>query len=521
MTPSRPNILLVMFDQLAPQSLAMHGHPLVKTPHLDALAADGVVFDNAYCASPLCAPARFAMMTGRLCSSIDAWDNAAELRSEFPTFCHHLRRLGYFTALAGKMHFVGADQLHGYEQRLTTDMYPADFGWTPDWRHPEKRWFWYHNMQSVVEAGVYERTLEIDFDEEVAHQSERKLYDLGRHGDGRPWFLTASFMHPHDPFMTPRAYWDRYEHDAIDMPRVQPPLPGEADPHTRRMHHLYATGDYRVTDEHVRNARHAYYGMISWADEQLGRLLHVLGVTGQRDDTIVIVTSDHGEMLGERGLWYKMTFFERSARVPLVVTAPERFTRRRVAANVSHLDLLPTLVELAGGDLAETAEAAPCDGRSLLPELRGGSAGLDDCVLGEYFAEGVDQPMFMIKRGGLKYIACQGDPPQLYDLATDPDERVNLAESQAHAPLLQRFASQAAGRWDGAALRERVLASQGARLYVHQAGLAGAPPRWDFQPQQDASALYNRNYGGEMYDSDRNARIPRRDPPPPDGPGME
>ncbi len=131
----RPNILLVMADQLAAPFLNAYGGPAI-TPAIDRLAAEGVVFDTAYSNSPLCAPARFAMMTGRLNSKIGAYDNASEFASNIPTFAHYLRSAGYQTSLIGKMHFVGPDQLHGYEDRLTTDMYPADFGWTPDWAVP-------------------------------------------------------------------------------------------------------------------------------------------------------------------------------------------------------------------------------------------------------------------------------------------------------------------------------------------------------------------------------------------------
>lgn len=520
MPERRPNILLVMFDQLAPQSLAIHGHPLTRTPQLDRLAREAVVFDNAYCAAPLCAPARFSLLAGQLGSRIGAYDNASEFSAATPTLSHYLRRLGYRTALCGKMHFVGPDQLHGFERRLTTDMYPADFGWTPDWLHPEHRPFWYHNMQSVVEAGVYERTLELDFDEEVAYHGEHLLYDLARDEDPRPWFVTVSFMHPHDPFMTPRRYWELYDHAAIDMPRHDAP-PAAPEPHSQRLQRLCAMEEYRVSEHHVRNARHAYYAMISWGDEQLGRLLLALEVTGQREDTVVVVTSDHGEMLGERGLWYKMNFFERSVRVPLIVHHPRRFGARRVGVNVSHLDLLPTLVGLAQADTsAEALEfATAIDGRDLRGVLRGEASAGEDCIAAEYLAEGTTAPMFMLKRGRFKFISCDGDPPQLFDCSADPDERENLAGSARHAVLAEGFAAEVARRWDAEALRERILESQRMRSFVHQAGMCGEPPRWDFQPMVDASRRYNRNYGAELYDSDRRARIPRRPPPVPDGPG--
>ncbi len=511
-----PNILLVMFDQLSPQSLPVYGHPLVQAPHLDALARGGAVFENAYCNSPLCAPSRFSMMAGRLAGRIAAYDNAAEFPSAVPTFAHYLRLAGYRTCLAGKMHFVGADQLHGFEERITTDIYPADFGWTPTWDDPEKIHWWFHNMLSVVEAGPYDRSLEIDFDEEVGYQAERWIYDRARAADRRPFLLTLSFIHPHDPYLAPRDYWARYDHAAIDMPIVPSVAPDRRDPHSARMHLLYDRDEYRVTDEHVRAARHGYYAMISHADALMGRVLAALAATGQAQDTAVIATADHGDMLGERGLWYKMNFFERSARVPLIVKAPGEAKPRRVAENVSLVDLLPTLLDIAGaGAAGEIIE--PIDGRSLLPLARGDGAGWPDTVLAEYMAEGTTEPAFMIRRGRHKYIACAGDPPLLFDLAADPNELDNLAAKPEHAALANAFAAEAAHIWDSASLRRDIAASQRRRVAVQEALLAGKVHPWDFQPKEDASRQYNRNYGGEMYDTDRRARWPRRPEPPADG----
>ena len=143
----RPNIVVVMADQLAPQWTGAYGHAVAKTPHMDALAARGMRFDAAYCNSPLCAPSRFAFMSGQLISRIAAYDNASEFRASVPTFAHYLKALGYRTCLSGKMHFVGPDQKHGFQDRVTTDIYPADFAWTPDWEAPDERIDkWYHNM---------------------------------------------------------------------------------------------------------------------------------------------------------------------------------------------------------------------------------------------------------------------------------------------------------------------------------------------------------------------------------------
>ncbi|MCB0145075.1 MAG: sulfatase-like hydrolase/transferase, partial [Caldilineaceae bacterium] len=174
------------------------------------------------------------------------------------------------------------------------DIYPADYGWTPDWQHFDERPSWYHNMLSVVQAGTCQVSNQLDYDEEVAFHAVRKLYDLARTEDERPFFLLTSFTHPHDPFAIPPAYWNRYDHAAIDTPRV-PPIPlAQMDPHSRRLHHVCAMDDYELTNAHVRNARHAYYGMISYIDDKVGQLLSVLHETGLDENTIIIFTADHG-----------------------------------------------------------------------------------------------------------------------------------------------------------------------------------------------------------------------------------
>ncbi len=507
-----PNILLVMFDQLAPQFLPFYGHPLVQSPAMAALAEGGAVFENAYCNSPLCAPSRFSMLCGRYCSRIGAFDNAAELASDIPTIAHYLRRLGYRTCLAGKMHFVGPDQLHGFEERITTDIYPADFGWTPDWEHPERPFFWHHNMQSVVEAGIYERTLALDFDEEVAFQSVRRIYDMARDGDSRPFFLTVSFMQPHDPYMTPRAYWDRYDHDGIDMPQVADLA---RDEHSQRLHKSCRMAEYRITEEHVRNARHAYYGMISYLDDQLDALRKAVDEAGFGDNTLWVMTSDHGEMLGEHGLWYKMNFFEHSVRVPLVFKGPG-IPAKRLETNVSLVDMLPTLLDYAT-DGAPPELAAPVDGRSLLPALAGDAKNAGKPVIAEYLAEGTLEPMLMLRDDRYKHMRCPGDAARLYDLVADPHERRDLSGDPEFARVESDFRARADGHWDSEAVKAAVIASQKRRRFTHEALQAGAIQSWDFQPHRDASRQYNRNFAGEMYDTDRRARIPYREPPIRDG----
>src|SRR5580704_12993744 len=250
MTAKAPNILIVMADQMAPAFLPIYGHSLVRAPNMQALARDGVVFDSAYCASPLCAPSRASFMSGLLPSRTRVYDNAAEFAADVPTFAHVLRLRGYRTILSGKMHFCGPDQLHGFEQRLTTDIYPADFNWTPDWDRPDHRPSWYHNMSSVRDAGLCVRSNQLDFDDETAFMAERAIFDLARSRDQRPFLLVASFSHPHDPFAVPQRYWDLYRDEDIDMP-----TPGHAlDAHSRRLRHVCAMDAEPVTEAQPRGA---------------------------------------------------------------------------------------------------------------------------------------------------------------------------------------------------------------------------------------------------------------------------
>lgn len=505
--PQRPNFLILMADQLTARALRAYGNRVSKTPYIDGLAGSGVIFDSFYCNSPLCAPSRFSLLSGRQVSAIGAYDNAAEFPAQVPTFAHYLRRGGYQTALSGKMHFCGADQLHGFEERLTTDIYPADFGWTPDWTRFEHRPSWYHTMDSVSQAGPCTRTNQIDFDDEVVYAARQKLFDMARSRDGRPFCLVASMTHPHDPYVVPHEYWNRYAGVDIDMPRISMPVE-QLDPHSRRLRHVIGLGLQPVTAEQTRAARRAYYGAVSYVDDQIGSLLAALRDSGFADNTVVMLLADHGDMLGERGLWYKMSFFEPACRIPLIVHAPGRFTPRRVSTATSLVDILPTLCELSGG----SDYATPLDGRSLAPLLRGEAGSAEDEVIGEYLGEGAIAPLVMIKRGRYKFIHSPVDPDQLYDLAEDPDEVSNLATQAAHASQVREFLAEVGRRWDLPAIGQAVLASQRRRLAVNEALRCGRYTPWDFQPMRDAARSYVRN-DQELGEFEAMARFPPYAPP--------
>jgi choline-sulfatase len=512
----RPNVLLVMADQLAASWLPAHGHAVVRAPRLSALAEESTVFDAAYCASPLCAPSRAALLTGRLPSRTGVYDNAAELPASAATVTHALRASGYFTALVGKMHFVGPDQLHGFEERLTTDIYPGDLDWTPDWRLPAGEQLpWYHTMESVLEPGVCAASMQQDYDDEVAFRAVRTIFDLARSDRERPFFLVVSFTNPHDPWELRARYWDLYDRDEIELPAV-PLIPLEdADPHSRRLRAMCGVDDTLLTEEQVRTARHGYYAAISYLDERVGEVLDALEDAGFGDDTVVAFTADHGEMLGERGLWYKMAFFEQSARVPLFLRAPDG-GGGRVTEPVSLLDVGPTLLEVAGVPGLEDV-----DGQSLVPFLAGdvsSEARRRGPVVAEYLAEGVNAPAVMVRRGSHKLVHCPGDPDQLYDLAADPAELANLArggEGDAAGGALRELREEVDRRWDLEELELRVLASQRERHLLLRALGEGAFRSWGYQP-----APGNRYVGGgaDLYGLQRRARLDAvaRDPRPPD-----
>ncbi len=467
-----PNILLIQADQLKPQMLPAYGGPAAAA-HLDRLCAEGVVFENAYCNFPLCAPSRFSMLAGMLPSRVRAFDNAAEFAAATPTMAHYLRLAGYRTALAGKQHFVGPDMLHGFHERLVPELYPTDFHWTPDW--DETRMASNNDSSGVIRSGISERSMQMDHDEAVRARSVAWLHEAaGR----QPFFLAVSFTHPHEPYFARREHWERYRHEDIPMPATPLPPEPERDLHSRRMlaHHGLLEGD--ITDAHVRTARHAYLANCSWLDDMAGTLLEALETAGAADDTVVIVTSDHGDMLGERGLWFKKHFFDHAARVPLILHDPRRFAAARRPEPVSLVDLLPTLCDLAGIDLADRAPRPP-DGASLLPLCEDMAAVGDRPVFAEMTSEGVPSPMFMVRRGRFKLMTGGGAPDLLFDLEADPEELHDLAADPGSADTLAALRALAKETWDAAALEEEIRRSQRERRLVQAAHGHGPAPVWD------------------------------------------
>ena len=493
------NILILMVDQLNGTLFPDGPAPWLHAPNLQALSERSTRFANCYTASPLCAPGRASFMSGQLPSVTGVYDNAAEFPSDLPTYAHHLRRAGYQTCLSGKMHFVGPDQMHGFEERLTTDIYPADFGWTPDYRKPGERidW-WYHNLGSVTGAGVAEITNQMEYDDEVAFQACQKLYDLSRGHDERPWCLTVSFTHPHDPYVARRKYWDLYE----DCDHLLPDVPAMAyenhDPHSKRLFDANDWRNFEISEDDIRRSRRAYFANISYLDDKIGEILDTLDRT--RQEAAILFVSDHGDMLGERGLWFKMSFFEGSSRVPLMISAPG-IAPGLVETPVSTIDVCPTLADMAGVDMSEVAPWT--EGVSLL-----NGADQRGPVAMEYAAEGSYAPLVGLRRGRYKYTRCALDPEQLFDLDDDPNELTNLADDPGHTEALSDLRALADTRWDLNQFDAEVRQSQARRWVVYEALRNGAYYPWDYQPLQKASERFMRNHM-DLNVLEENQRFPR------------
>ncbi len=490
MSETRPNILLVMADQLAPMFTGAYGHSVVQTPSMNTLADSGVRFDAAYSPCPVCSPARASLMTGMYPPEIGAWDNGSELPADVTTFAHHLRLAGYATCLSGKMHFVGPDQLHGFEERLTTDVYPADYKWTPDWDTPLEPKLYGGKPLAIyhVTAGVTQWSQNFEYDEEAhfhALQWLRARRTELSDRDSRPFCLCVSYQHPHNPFHTTRGLWDLYEGIEIDIPMV----PDDMEAHVHPMDYWINVfhGVDRVdlmNPETLYNLRRAYYANTTYIDRKLGELIATLKQCGLNENTIIFFTSDHGDMLAERGMVQKRTFYEYSVRVPLIAHYPGHWGPGRVVNDpISLMDLAPTFVELGAGQ-----EPSDMSGRSLVPLLEG----YEDRdkpreVISTWHSHGIRAACFMIRRGKYKYIYVHGEAPQLYDLDEDPGEWNNLASQAAYADLEADLKARILSQFDPDEIEARVRDSQRRRLFIREAGKMGKRTSWDYQPFVDAS----------------------------------
>ncbi len=443
----QPNILLIMTDQHSRKFLGCYGNPLVCTPNLDRLSEQGMRFCNAYCPSPLCVPSRMSFMTSCTPSENEVWDNNQILHSGIPTWATHLSIAGYETVLLGRMHFCGPDQRHGFESRPVGEMLAGPVGM------PAKGgplWMKFPNStcgqtRAGVEKAGRGHTHYQWSDEERTRVAVEWLKNRAVGRQSRPFAAVLGYTLPHCPFIAPKELFDYY-YERVDIPDVEETQPGTI----RRFREARGILDPALPEERIRVARAAYYGLCEYIDSLIGQVLETLEKTGLAENTLVIYTSDHGEMAGEHGCWWKSNYYEGSAGIPLIARWPGIVSAGSESHAVCNLmDIGPTFAEVAG-----TRISLPVSGQSLCTTLRAGS---DDEWCNETFSELVDMkhseplPSRMIRSGPWKlwkFHDSEELPPALFNLDQDPNELNDLGCNPAFADVRERLLKRLCQDWN-------------------------------------------------------------------------
>jgi len=483
-TDRRANVLLIMSDQHNARVMGCSGDVAAHTPALDALAARGVRFESAYCPFPLCGPSRMSFMTARLPGRIDCLDNASQLCSDIPTFAHAFSAAGHETVLAGRMHFVGPDQRHGFRQRLLSDVTTAwvNRAWDLEPVLGELDDTPGYSAQSILKSGPG-RTGYHAYDEAVTRAAVDWLDARAARRSDEGFLLVVGYVSPHPPYVAPPDLFD------LCQGRVPVLLAGDcpADclhPELRAQRTL-ADGPPRVTDDDRMRARTAYYGLCTFLDRQVEQVLAALDRGGWRDHTIVVYTSDHGDQIGRHGLWWKSTFYEGSVGVPLIIAGPGSPAGLTVSANVSLMDVGPTLL-----DMLEMPPMPLVDGRSFRCLLEGRSHLWPDLALAEGFSTSRRPcPMRMVREGPWKLNYYAGHRPELFNVAHDPDEFRDHFEDPGCAPILARLTAVALRDWNPDALALRMEARDRElsliRAHLQRERPAEPDPLWFTEPQEN------------------------------------
>ena len=437
----RPNILIIMSDQHSPHILGCAGDRVVRTPSIDNLAKEGVLFSHAYCGGPLCVPSRMSFLSGRHCSDTGVFTNSGVLPSDTPTFAHALGASGYETVLCGRMHFSRDNPQHGFEKKLVGDVSTRwssraggyIFGDIPKGLNSQSR--------VAVEIAGAGRTAYQAFDRDVAGAAVEFIN--GRSGSDRPFCLVTGLILPHCPFICPGELFDEYL-AKVDIPRMAPEERANLNPAMKKWREVHGVDN--LSDIQVRTARAAYYGLVTMVDGFVGRIMEALEEKGLRQNTAVFYTSDHGEMAGEHEMWWKSNFYEASAGVPLVASLPGVFSQGAICRHpVSLLDISPTLLQIAGaGKLPGEA------GESLLPCLEGKCAEeRRGDIFSEFFDIDVGTPVRMVVRWPWKLVHYHGfSDPQLFNLEDDPGETHDCGSDPLFAGIKEELTALVQKDWD-------------------------------------------------------------------------
>ena len=436
------NVLLIMADELSTWGLGCYGGPAL-TPNIDRLTERGLRFDAAYTPSPICVPTRACIATGRYLHEIGYWSSAEAYDGRIKGWGHAAQTAGIPSTSIGKLHYRKQTDPTGFDQQIEPIHIPDGIGWVRGLlRQPMASYDATAEMAKMIGPGESDY---IHFDRRVADETCNWLTQSPE----RPWCTFVSFLSPHYPLIVPQEFYDLYDPAAHQS--NADPVPDH--PILREIASFF-DHDPHFTAETRGIARAGYFGLCSFLDAQVGRVLDALDASGQAEDTLVILTSDHGEMLGHKGFWGKSTMYEDSARVPLIISGPG-VTKGRRDDPVSLIDLAPTLTNALG------INGMGGSGQDLL-----GTPEYDRTVISEYHDGGCPVGMTMVRWGDWKYVHyAQGHPPQLFDLSTDPGEINDLASSRPDilaealrrmATILDPEATDARAHADQAALVERL-----------------------------------------------------------------
>ena len=428
----KPNILFILSDQHSPHVIGCGGNSIIETPNLDRLASEGIYFNNMYCQNPLCVPSRASMITGRYSKTTGIYDNMHVMQANSTTLPRVLTKAGYRTWLIGKSHFNG-EQFHGYQQRPYSDIYGQ--GHQPDpSREPR---FGINGLGDVLDnSGPSEMPIELTQTEICVSEACKWLQIHKSGGSSQPFMLSVHFDKPHFPIKPPEKFYDKYKGKLrlADVPEnmIENPIPfiREAIAHNETGHHYGKDQDIQL------RALEAYYGCVEWVDDAVGRILEVLDYLGYKDDTIVIYSSDHGEMGGEHGTWQKTLFFEASSRVPMIMRWPGRIKPGTSTNQVAGLiDMFPSLCDAVSIEIPET-----CEGISLIPLVKNGETPDRDGIFCESAVlRATHIAGCMYRTGQWKYCYYIDGSEELYDLENDPGEHKNLEPYIEYSALMGEF----------------------------------------------------------------------------------
>lgn len=456
-----PNLVVFLSDNHARNFLGAAGHPMVKTPAIDGIAAGGVRFANAYCASPLCCPSRAALATGRFPHQTGYWDNALAYDGRVPTWHHRVREAGRTMTAIGKLHYRSEDDDNGFDEEIIP-LHIVDgkgalnslLRATPE-GVPSRS-----SHKSIYAESVPGKADYQDYDRDITGEA---IAWLDRHaGQETPWALLVSYASPHPPFKVPQRFWDMYPLADAPLPQSWPKAERPqhpSDDYLAWMNQLEAGFD----EEFVRRVVAGYCGLITHTDEQIGQVLDKLEALGVRDETRLIYTSDHGEAAGAHGILGKANFYEHSLGVPLAISGPGVPRGKVVDQPVSHVDLFPTIVEAMDASLTDADADLP--GRSLWPLIRGESDAKP--VFAEYHATGAKTSGFALRDGRYKLVCYAGMPDRLFDLEADPDELVDLLAGGQDHPAAAGLKRKLLQIVDPDAIDARSKAEQAAHMERH------------------------------------------------------